>query len=353
MKRFRRLFQALMVLALALIILHTISAEQSANPKAPVTKAVQKGPVQPNSSQVPLPGPPPLPVNCGSQKVHIPAAAQDAKPIITVNALASGGSGQIQYPEASPAACASPCQNKVSLNTELVITIHAKNPGGVKNIGVTVTPPNGPSYGIERTAAPDANQCVYPSLSVLGHNGAGGIGGTPILFRMNQSTSKATVLVRATNFNGQSALYAVTYFVKASTPPVTPPPTANKACVSVNFGFTWGSYPAELAGQELPITVHFHGEFKGPPLPKSTALKSFDLAKTYKVLYPYSPTWTGVKETFSNLMPGPWSVTAQYVSGLGGLKHYDTPITCAGTVSAGTVCRIFYFNHDKQTCSNR
>jgi len=353
MKRFRRLFQALMVLALALIILHTISAEQSANQKLVIAKAVQKTLAQPVSPGVPHPGPTPPPPNCGPQKVRIPTAAQDSKPIIIINALASGGSGQIQYPEASPAACASPCQNKVSLNTELVITIHAKNPGGVKNIGVTVTPPNGPSYGIERTAAPDANQCVYPSLSVLGHNGAGGIGGTPILFRMNQSTSKATVLVRATNFNGQSALYAVTYFVKASTPPVTPPPTANKACVSVNFGFTWGSYPAELAGQELPITVHFHGEYKGSIKPKNKALTSFDLTKTYKVLYPNSSTWSGVRETFNNLIPGSWLVTAQYVSGMGGLKHYQTAMACTGTVPAGVVCRPFYFNHDKQTCSSQ
>ncbi|RPI79084.1 MAG: hypothetical protein EHM45_04215 [Desulfobacteraceae bacterium] len=351
MKRFRRLFGVVFIFVLAFNAPQVIFGQQSVNRKPPVNKAGQSGPVQPNVPPVPHPGP--LPVHCDPQKVHIPAAAQDAKPIITVNAVASGG-GQIQHPEASPIHCASPCQSSVGLNTSLVITIHAKNPGGVKNIGVTVTPPEGPAYGIERTAAPDADQCAYPSLSIPGHNGSGGIGATPILFRMNKPAAKATLLVRATNFNGQSVLYAVTYYVKASTPPgPQPPPSATKACVTASFGFTWGSFPAELAGKELPVTVHFHGEFRGSPLPKSTALRSFDARKTYKVLYPSSATWTGMNETFPNLMPGEWMVTAQYISGLGGLKHYDTPITCRGTVPAGTACKVFYFNHDKQTCSNR
>jgi len=344
MKRFMMLFQAVMVLGLVFFISQAVSAGPSASPKAPVTKAVQ-----------PLPPPAPLPrplPDCEPPKVRIPPATQDSKPVIAINALASGGSGQIQYPEASPAVCASPCQNKVSLNTELVITIHAKNPGGVKNIGVTVTPPNGPSYGIERTAAPDANNCVYPSLSILGHNGAGGIGGTPILFRMNKPTSKATLLVRVTNFNGQSALYAITYYVKGATQPGTPAPAA-KGCLTIHYGFTWGSYPSEMASKELPVTVHFHGEYKGSTKPKNKALTSFDLTKTYKVLYPNSSTWSGVRETFNNLIPGSWLVTAQYVSGMGGLKHYQTAMACTGTVPAGIVCRPFYFNHDQQTCSSQ
>ena len=340
MKRFMMLFQAVMVSGLAFFISQAVSAGPSASSKAPVTKAVQ-----------PLPPPLPRPLpDCGPQKVRIPTAAQDSKPIITINALASGGSGQIQHPEASPAGCASPCQSTVTLNTELLITLSARNPGGVKNIGVTVSPPVGQSFGVERTAAPDANGCVYPSLSILGHNGNGGIGGTPLLFHMNQPGSKVTLLVRATNFNGQSALYAVTYYVKASTPP---PPVADKGCLALHYDFTWGSYPAELAGQELPINIHFHGEFKGTPIAKSKALTSFNLTKTYKVSYPYSATWTGVNENFPNLMPGLWSVSGQYMSGLGGLKHYFTPITCSVTVPAGTRCARLGFNHDKQTCINQ
>lgn len=351
MKKFILLFQTVAILAMVLIIAHTISAQQSANQKPPVPKTIQKQTAQPVSPQVPLPVPAPPPPDCEPQKVRVPPAAQDAKPIITINALASGGSGQIQYPEASPSSCASPCRSSVTLKTELLITINAKNPGGVQNIGVTVTPPVGSSFGIERTAAPDSNNCVYPSLGILGHNGAGGIGSTPILFHMNKSTSKATVIVRATNFNGQSSLYAITYFVKTNASPDNPPPA--KGCLSVHYNFTWGSSPAELAGQELPITVHFHGEFKGTPIPKSKAAKSFDLKRTYKVSYPYSPTWTGVSETFSNLMPGSWFVSGQYISGLGGLKHYNTPITCFGTVPAGTRCGVIDFNHDSQTCIHK
>jgi hypothetical protein len=374
----------------------------------------------------PFPRPTPMPV-CGSGKVSIPPAAQDSSPLITINAVASGG-GYIQYPEASPSICASPCQCAVGLNTELVITINATNPGGVKNIGVTVKPPDGPAYGIERNAQPDAKNCVYPSLGIVGHNGAGGIGGNPILFRMKQHAARGELLVRATNYNGQSSLYTITYFVqggvqasisaskqrirkgesstltwnttnantvelqplgpkpRSGSLPVTPTSTTTYSliahgnyetvkkdvtvvveepqqappqqglqvgCLGLHFGFTWGSYPAELAGKTLPITVHYHGTRSGGPLPHNAGKTVFDLTQTYKLNYPYTPTWTGVNENIGGLMPGTWSVTAQYTGGLGGLKVYGTPIVCTGTVTAGPACGNVYFNHDEQNCSNR
>jgi hypothetical protein len=61
MKRDRRLFLVLMVLALALIIPQAISAQQSANPKPVIAKAVQKTPAQPVSPGVSHPGPAPTP----------------------------------------------------------------------------------------------------------------------------------------------------------------------------------------------------------------------------------------------------------------------------------------------------
>jgi hypothetical protein len=150
---------------------------------------------------------------CNDDLVSIPPADKDKAPIITVNALASGGSGQIQYPEASHATCPGPCNSYVTLNTDLVLVIAANNPGGVQHLGVVVSQ-DGQTTSVENESAPDSNNKVPPKLGILGSYGAGKIGSNPLLYHMNKPTTKVGVVVSATNYNNMTSLYAITYYVK-------------------------------------------------------------------------------------------------------------------------------------------
>ena len=135
---------------------------------------------------------------CNDDRVPIPPAQQDKAPVISVNAVASGGSGQIQYPEAMPSSCASPCKDAVRLTDEngtadVVLIINAKNPGGVKDLSVVVSQ-NGPLYTAATSSTPDAQNRVPTTLTIAGTNNAGGIGSNPLLIHLDKIKTSATVV---------------------------------------------------------------------------------------------------------------------------------------------------------------
>lgn len=147
------------------------------------------------------------------QRVPIPAPEQDAKPVIHVGAVASGGSGQIKVADAHAASCTSPCKNPVSAGTQLVLSISAQNPGGVKALSAVIAETGKPSYSVQLESQPDKQNRVPTQLTIAGHNGAGGVGSTPIGAGMTNPTGTFTALVSATNYNGMTSLYTVTYYV--------------------------------------------------------------------------------------------------------------------------------------------
>jgi hypothetical protein len=147
------------------------------------------------------------------QRVPIPTPEQDAKPVIHVGAVASGGSGQIKFPDANAGSCASPCKNPVSAGTQLVLSISAQNPGGVKYLSAVIAETGKPSYSVQLESQPDKQNRVPTQLTIAGHNGAGGVGSTPIGAKMTNPTGTFTVLVSATNYNGMPSLYTVTYYI--------------------------------------------------------------------------------------------------------------------------------------------
>jgi hypothetical protein len=199
---------------------------------------------------------------CKEDRVPIPKPELDKPPVISVRAVASGGSGQIQYPDASPSTCASPCKNPVTLPNEnatadLVLVIYANNPGGVKYLNVVVSQ-GGPLYTVSRSDAPDANNLVATSLSILGTNNAGGIGSNSLLIHLNKVKTNATVLVTAGNHNGQTSLYAVTYYMKNH---VTANLSVSKSTIysDETTTLTWATTHADTIG----ITP----ALQNPPLP--------------------------------------------------------------------------------------
>ena len=147
------------------------------------------------------------------QRVPVPAPEQDAKPVIHVGAVASGGSGQIKFPDANAVSCASPCKNPVSTGTQLVLSMSAQNPGGVKVLSAVIAETGKPSYSVQLESQPDKQSRVPTQLTIAGHNGAGGVGSMPIGAKMTNPTGTFTALVSATNYNGMTSLYTATYYV--------------------------------------------------------------------------------------------------------------------------------------------
>src|SRR5574340_721984 len=123
-----------------------------------------------------------------AQLAPIPAPEQDVKPVIHVGAVPSGGVGDVSISDAYPGSCASPCKNAVAAGTQLVLSISAKNPGGVKYLSATVAETGKPSYGVAVESKPNAQNLVPTGMTILGHNGAGGIGNIPIGATMNKPT---------------------------------------------------------------------------------------------------------------------------------------------------------------------
>jgi len=151
---------------------------------------------------------------CDDERVTIPPADQDHLPVISVNTVASGG-GDIQFPEATPSNCSSPCRNYVSMNADLVFTISAKNPGGVKTLSVKISQDGSVLYNINRSSTPDSQNKVLTALSLLGTDGAGGIGSNPLLVHMRDPKTEVKVEVRAYNFtSSQPSYYTVIFYVR-------------------------------------------------------------------------------------------------------------------------------------------
>lgn len=209
-----------------------------------------------------------------ADRVPIPNPGQDQAPIITVSAVASGGSADIQYVAASSSICASPCKNGVRLRdkngtADISLIINAENlKGGVKDVSVIVSQ-NGSKYNVSRSAAPNAQNVVPVSLPILGTNNKGGIGSNPILVHLNKNKPNATVLVEAGNYNGQRSIYAVTYYVPGK---VTAKLSASKNKVFTDEETTlrWETRNAESIeikpSQGLPQELPLNGSARVKPL---------------------------------------------------------------------------------------
>jgi hypothetical protein len=148
-----------------------------------------------------------------AQLVPIPASEQDAKPVIHVGAVPSGG-GDVNVSDAYPGSCVSPCKNAVAPGTQLTLSISAQNPGGVKTLSAVIAETGKPSYGVATESQPNPQGLVPTGMTILGHNGAGGIGNIPIGATMNNPTGTFSVLVSATNYNNMTSLYSVVYYVR-------------------------------------------------------------------------------------------------------------------------------------------
>jgi hypothetical protein len=139
-----------------------------------------------------------------------------------VSASPSGGTGTAQLASATPSNCASPCKNAVTLSkpnpgendtADMILTVQATNPGGVKSLSLVVSQ-GGPVYTVGTSSAPDAQGRVPETLQIWGTNGAGGIGSDPLLIHLSKfvhAKTSATIVVQASNFNGDQSIYAVTY----------------------------------------------------------------------------------------------------------------------------------------------
>jgi hypothetical protein len=162
---------------------------------------------------------------CQPRLVPVPQPGADHAPVITVSASPSGGTGTVQLPSASQQTCPSPCKNAVTLtkpnptesdDADIVLTIQAQNPGGVKDLSVIVSQ-NGPLYSASTSSTPNAQGLVPDTLQIWGTNNAGGVGSNPLLIHLNKfvhSKTSATVVAEAGNYNGERSLYAVTYYSK-------------------------------------------------------------------------------------------------------------------------------------------
>lgn len=145
-----------------------------------------------------------LAVGCDTTRVAIPPASQDKAPVITLHALTSGGQGHIEVPEAKSPYWRFPYVNHVTVGTDLLITVDASNPGGVRELSLSITQGAGVLYSVVRKATPDAQNKVPSSLSIAGSNGMGGIGGNPLRALIAGMNDAVHLQATAVNFNGQT-----------------------------------------------------------------------------------------------------------------------------------------------------
>jgi len=96
----------------------------------------------------------------------------------------------------------------------IVITAVAKNPGGVKELKLTVEQEFRQLYSVQTSATPDSNNRVPDLLSIPGTDGSGGVGSNPIIVTIgstNSSAPPAELKATAVNFNSQTSSIHVFY----------------------------------------------------------------------------------------------------------------------------------------------
>jgi hypothetical protein len=141
--------------------------------------------------------------------VSVPPRDQDAPPIITVSNFVVGGSGTVSHEIVTSGQPVS-----VSLGSVVMISVSAKNAGGVKRLDLSFTQGQ-KSVSVGASAAPDFSGKVPDLLAILGSNGAGQPGSQPIELVQSPATSRfpvpASIQVSAENFNGQQTSFVVIY----------------------------------------------------------------------------------------------------------------------------------------------
>jgi hypothetical protein len=146
---------------------------------------------------------------CTPTMVIVPDAAHDRKPVITIHSLPSG-SGQVSPGEVS-ITTGKPVG--VTENTTVVITADAVNSGGVKSLWIAGYHGGNKLWEVTVASVPNAQNKVPTTLSIIGHNGQGGIGSNPLLIVLNHLYETADVKAEATNFNNQTEKLQVNYEV--------------------------------------------------------------------------------------------------------------------------------------------
>ena len=148
-------------------------------------------------------------VNACSQLTSIPPASQDQPPTVTLNGFIvqqpSGYSGDIE-----------PGKENVTMSTSVGVTAgahvqfsgSAKNSGGVQQFSIAIRQHNQTLYQVTANSAADAGGHVPDLLSIVGSNGVGGAGSTPLAVVLS---TPVVVTTSATNFNGMATTLTVIY----------------------------------------------------------------------------------------------------------------------------------------------
>jgi len=146
-------------------------------------------------------------VGCQSAYVGVPAAAHDRPPSITVHALPSGpgrvSPGEVSVTTGTPVG--------VTVGTTVLITVDATGPGGVKSLSIAVYQGGNKLSEAITTGVPNSEGLVPKTLSIIGHNGSGGVGGNPLYFVLDHLYQVAYVKAAARNFNNQESTLQVNF----------------------------------------------------------------------------------------------------------------------------------------------
>jgi len=136
---------------------------------------------------------------CNPTRVSVPDADHDRVPIITVHSVPSGpgkvSPGEVSITTNKPVG--------VTVGTVVIITADATNSGGVKSLRIWATQGGNTLWEVMTTGSLDAQNLAPKTLSILGSNGQGGIGGQPLLIVFDHLYQTASVMAEATNFNNQ------------------------------------------------------------------------------------------------------------------------------------------------------
>jgi hypothetical protein len=285
-----------------------------------------------------------------SQGVTVPPAANDAPPVITVNAFVvqqpSGYSGDVE-----------PNKNNVTATTAVGVTQgaqvqfsgSAKNPGGVKTFGLTIVQGGTIRYQVTTSSTPDANGRVPDLLSIVGTNGAGASGSQPMVVVMS---SPVVVTATATNFNAMTQTITVTYNPVASnvtggTGPGTTPPAPSTASLFATASHVLGPFQSQTAPPDFcQATTTWSLAPQSLTGTTGTATSMTQTTTTTPM-----PSWTFDAKSglwsatcayafmFANLRTGTWTVSA---AGAPGTSHTpDWQAQCQAMLQVGMNNRRF------------
>jgi len=141
--------------------------------------------------------------------VPVPPPAQDRAPDITLSAFVvqqpSGDSGQIESGKENVKATTMVSVTKAA---HLMFGGLAANPGGVRDFTLTLSQGARTLAQVKATNPLPTSGGVPNQINIVGSNGAGAPGGTPIELTLNEAAVLSGV---ATNFNGMSSMISATY----------------------------------------------------------------------------------------------------------------------------------------------